>query len=350
MRRSGRALALAVVLAGLLTGVVAGPSTAVGRSVGRSAETGRATPAPVFAPYFETYAGSDLAAQARASGARRLTLAFLETPRPGSCEVAWNGDPATPVAWSTYGADIAAIRARGGDVIPSFGGYSADHGGTDIADSCSSVPAIAAAYERVVTTYGVTRLDLDVEDRALNHPHAIAKRNKAIHLVQQWAAAHGRTVDFSYTLPSSMGGLDDTGVALLQDARRHGAVVSLVNAMTFDFYDDQPHRMGPDSITAARAVLGQLATVWPGRSGSWLAGHLGLTEMVGIDDYGPAETLTLADARDVARWAQDNGVALLSFWALQRDNGGCPGVAGSDSCSGVAQGRWAFSRIFESRT
>ena len=51
----------------------------------------------------------------------------------------------------------------GGDVIPSFGGYSADHGGTEIADSCTNVQAIAADYEQVITTLGVTRLDMDVE-------------------------------------------------------------------------------------------------------------------------------------------------------------------------------------------
>ena len=37
----------------------------------------------------------------------------------------------------------------------------------------------------------------------------------------------------------------------------------------------------------------------------------------------------------------------MSFWALQRDNGGCVGTKGSDSCSGVAQSTWQFSQTFE---
>ena len=70
--------------------------------------------------------------------------------------------PATPVAWSTIRCrHFEESRAAGGDVIPSFGGYSADHDGTEIADSCTSISAIAAAYEKVITTYNVTRLDLD---------------------------------------------------------------------------------------------------------------------------------------------------------------------------------------------
>jgi chitinase len=45
-----------------------------------------------------------------------------------------------------YASDIASLRAMGRDVIPSFGGYSADHGGTEIADSCTNVNTIAADY------------------------------------------------------------------------------------------------------------------------------------------------------------------------------------------------------------
>lgn len=72
--------------------------------------------------------------------------------------------------------------------------------------------------------------------------------------------------------------------------------------------------------------------------------------MPGIDDYGTGETFTQADATTVLQWAQSKGVNTLSFWALQRDNGGCPGTAGSDSCSGISQPTWYFSNIFENFT
>ena len=54
-------------------------------------------------------------------------------------------------------------------MIPSFGGWSADQGGTEIADSCKDVNAIAAAYETVITPYNVTRLDMDIEGRSLTN-------------------------------------------------------------------------------------------------------------------------------------------------------------------------------------
>src|SRR5215472_9632987 len=107
-------------------------------AVGASASTGdgpaRPLPYRVFAPYFETYdtsAGS-LATQSRESGAKFLSLAFLQTATPGSCVADWDGDPTQPISAASFGSDIAAIQAHGGNVIPSFGGYSADTTSTEI--------------------------------------------------------------------------------------------------------------------------------------------------------------------------------------------------------------------------
>ena len=308
----------------------------------------RSLPTHVFAPYFEGYNGDSPAALSAQSGARYLTLAFLQTPAAGSCELDWNGDATTPVAWSTYGADIMKMRAAGGDVVPSFGGYSADHGGEEIADSCTDVTKIAADYEKVVTTYGVTRLDFDVEDNSMTNAAGIDRRNAAIALVEKWAACQHRTVQFVYTLGTNITGLDvPEGVGVLQSAVSHHARIDIVNIMTFDYYDDAPHEMAQDTKTAAAAVIQQLHGVYPYKS-TWQLWHmLGITEMIGIDDFGPPEVLTTSDARTVEHWASDKGIAELSYWALQRDNGGCVGTAGSDSCSGVAQSTWQFSHTFE---
>src|SRR4029077_8935843 len=93
-----------------------------------------------------------------------------------------------------YLTDIANLRAAGGDIIPSLGGWSADPGGTEIGDSCADVNAIATAYEQLVTKYDVTRIDMDIEGRSLTKPAGIDRRNKAIALLQAWAAQHNRTV------------------------------------------------------------------------------------------------------------------------------------------------------------
>jgi chitinase len=340
MSRS-RLLMHAVIAAAVAAGAALVPSTAA------SAYRSERIPAHVFAPYFETYTSDSPAKLSRRSGARFLTMAFLETPAVGSCTVYWNGDPTAPVAWSTYGADIARIRAGGGDVIPSFGGFSADNGGTELADSCSSVDAIAAEFERVVTTYDVSRLDLDVEDNSLTNKAGIDRRNKAIQKVEAWAARSERTLEFVYTLPTNTTGLDSTGVHLLRNATANLARVDIVNIMTFDYYDSQPHEMAADTKTAADHLITTLRGLYPDRPVERLWSMVGITEMVGIDDFGPPEILTTRDAVIVERWAQEHGIAELSFWALERDNGRCPGTAGSDSCSGIHQAAWQFSHTFE---
>ena len=62
-------------------------------------------------------------------------------------------------------------------MILSLGGWSADQGGAEIADSCTSVPPIAAAYEQAITTCNVSRLDMDGEGRPLTNTAGINRRN-----------------------------------------------------------------------------------------------------------------------------------------------------------------------------
>ena len=239
-----------VALAAASAAVVATVTGFAATSAGASAAwpPGHGLPPRVFAPYFETYNTSgDLAALSQQSGARYLSLAFLETDQPGSCTAYWNGATSTPVASSSFGSDIAAIQARGGNVIPSFGGFTADTTNTDIADSCTSVSAIAQVYENVITTYHVPRIDLDVEADSLNNTAGINRRNEAIAQVEAWAAAHGRRIQFSYTLPSLTTGLDAQDEAVLQNAIADGARISVVNLLTFDYFIGTAQEMATDT-------------------------------------------------------------------------------------------------------
>ncbi|MFJ8621531.1 glycosyl hydrolase family 18 protein [Kitasatospora sp. NPDC093550] len=307
-----------------------------------------ATPLPsrVFAPYFEAWTGQSPAQLAAQSGAKHLTMAFLQTATKGSCTPYWNGDSSLPVSSATFGTDIATIRANGGDVIPSFGGYTADNTGTELADSCTDVNQIAAAFENVITTYDISRIDLDIEDNSLTNTAGIDRRNKAIKLVQDWAATKGRSVQFSYTLPTTTSGLADNGLAVLRNAISNNARIDVVNMMTFDYYDNATHDMAADTQTSAQGLYNQLARLYPAKSPAQLWGSIGITEMIGVDDFGPAETFTLANAATVYNWAVSKGINTLSFWALQRDNGGCPGTKGNDNCSGISQNTWDFSHVF----
>ncbi|MEU8465961.1 carbohydrate binding domain-containing protein [Streptomyces sp. NPDC029003] len=336
MRSLTAAFATLAASAGLLVTAGAGPAQAAPTPL----------PAHVFAPYFEAYSSDSPADLAQKSGARYLTMAFVQTEAKGSCTPYWNGSTSQPIASSVFGADFATLRSRGGDVIPSFGGYAADNGGTEIADSCTSVDSIAAAYQKVITTYDVTRLDMDIEDNSLTNKAGIDRRNQAIKKVQDWAAANGRPLQVSYTLPTTTSGLASSGLAVLKSAKTAGARVDVVNLMTFDYYDGAAHNMANDTKSAATGLYDQLAALYPAKTPAQLWGMIGVTEMPGIDDYGAAETFTTADATAVYDWAVAKGINTLSFWALQRDNGGCPGTGGSDTCSGIAQDPWYFTHTF----
>ncbi|WP_372411293.1 carbohydrate binding domain-containing protein [Streptomyces luteireticuli] len=328
-----------------LATALAGAAVALGHGGPATA----ATPLPprVFAPYFESWLpGGGPAELSAQSGAKHLTMAFLQTEAKGSCTPYWNGDKSKPVSPSVFGADFGTIRSRGGDVIPSFGGYAADNGGTELADSCTDTDKVADAFENVITTYDISRIDLDIEDNSLTNSAGIDRRNKAVKKVQDRAAAQGRPLQISYTLPTTTHGLADSGLAVLRNAVANGTRVDVVNIMTFDYYDGAQHDMAADTISAAEGLHAQLARLYPAKSDAQLWAMTGITEMPGIDDYGPAETFTTQDAAKVYQWAVSRNINTLSFWALQRDNGGCPGTKGSDTCSGLAQETWDFSRAF----
>ena len=153
----------------------AGPRTAAG-------SPGPRRHGPRYAPYFETWTNDTLPGVARASGARDLTLAFLQTPKKGSCSVTWNGiakDTVRP--GGRYAAQIqdAAGDGRARDpVLRRLQRRPGRHGDRRLVPR--ACPRIARAYESVVTTYGVTRLDMDVEANSLNNAAGIARRSAAL--------------------------------------------------------------------------------------------------------------------------------------------------------------------------
>ena len=107
--------------------------------------------------------------------------------------------------------------------------------------------------------------------------------------------------------------------------------------------------MGHSAITALKGLHGQLAALLPGKTSAQLWAMEGATLMIGRDDYPtPIETTSVQDAKQVRAFARTKGMAALSIWAIQRDNGNCPGSAGSDDCSGIVQPKWAFTRVLRS--
>ena len=321
----------------------------------------RPLPHRLYAPYYESYLAPDtpsITATARASSAKFMTIAFLQSKGTKSCGVDWNSAASQPLTY--YNADIARLRKLGGNVIPSFGGYSADtfgahDHGTEIADSCTSVQQIAAAYEQVVQTLRVTRLDMDVESNAETYAAGINRRDEAIAIAQRWAAWHGIRLQIQFTLPVEPSGLGSAGISVLRNAIADGVRVSSVNIMVFDYYlpNEGVMNMSQTAITSAKAVHAELAALYPQLSSRQIWRMEAMTMLPGISDFGKDETTTVHDARVMLAFEQEMHMNLLSIWAIQRDNEGprsCVGQADSNTCSGIKQAPWAFDHALENFT
>ncbi|MEY9891812.1 chitinase [Catenulispora sp. MAP5-51] len=278
-----------------------------------------AIPAHYAAPYLELSNSSagDMAADMSASGDARYTLAFL-IPQSG-CTPMWE---AGNYSVGSFTSQINALKAAGGDVIVSFGGAQ----GGELAQTCTNVSSLTAAYKNIVDTYGVTRLDFDIEGGVLSDTGATSRRDQALAALQQEEPA----VQVDFTLAVDPTGLPGDQINLLQDAKNQGVNVNIVNLMTMDYYDGQP--VINDALSSAQAAAGQIASLY-GISTSAAYGKEGLTPIAGKNDDGAM--FSQSDAQTLETFAANNGVAELSFWE----------VDSYDKATG-----YAYSRIFNAIT
>jgi hypothetical protein len=289
------------------------------------------------------------AAAAREIGVKHYTLAFV-TAQSG-CEASWGGvAPVKDGLLDEYLiSNINELRAAGGNVIVSFGGAS----GAELAQSCSSVSALAAQYRAVIKRYNLTHLDFDIEGAAMADTAANTRRSQAIALLQQEAARDARQLVISYTLPVSTAGLTQHGINILQNAVGNNVAISVVNIMAMNYGGNTPpDRMGQNAIDAAEATLSQMRNVFGDRTASQLRLMLGLTPMIGMNDI-TTEIFTPADADKVLNYARTSNIGRLAMWSMSRDNQ-CPGnptqTYVSPTCSSIAQQEFEFAKKFKAFT
>ena len=302
-------------------------------------------PTHYFAPYnFQPSTQTNLIALSQHTGTKFYTLAFIINGKGKTCDATWNA--IQPIG-SWMQSRIAALQAAGGDVSPSFGGAA----GVEIANSCTTVKSLEAQYQSVVTAYHLTHLDFDIEGKTLLNTHGNDLRNKAIAALQQQAAMHGQQLKISYTLAVNVTGLPQKGIDLLKNAIQNGVKVSVVNIMTMDYYNKNApgNQMGQNAIKAAKSLFKQLQSLYPSKSASELWAMIGLTPMIGMNDD-HKEIFTLQDARMVLNFAEQQNIALLSFWDVQRDHQCTNGKKPPNSCTGVKQQPYQYDQIFAAFT
>ncbi|MEV0072776.1 chitinase [Amycolatopsis sp. NPDC050768] len=284
-----------------------------------------AAPDPVLAsPYLYQWGGqTDPAAAMSATGVKAFTLAFMLSD--GGCNPKWDGNR------DLNGSDAALIqkiRSAGGDVIPSFGGWS----GTKLGSQCGSPEDLAGAYQKVIDAYQLKAIDLDIEntdefenatvqDRILNAVKITKQKNPGVRVV--------------ITMGTSPQGPTEWGSRLITQAKAIGANVDVWSVMPFDFSDGGD--MAAMTKSAVDGLKDQLKSAF-GWSDDEAYRHSGLSSMNGKTDNA-GENMSVANFTSIRDYASSHHLGRFTFWATNRD------CSGGGECSGIDQEKYAFTKI-----
>jgi len=284
------------------------------------------------APYFETwaydggYTPTTLMEAKSKGGVTAATMAFGISG--GGCSLGGGLEANLSGAGKT---DIVNFQAAGGRVILSFGGAS----GTYLENACSD-DGMFNLVKSVLATTGARAIDFDVEGDQINKSLLNTRRNNVAKRLQ--AAYPGLYV--SYTLPVDPTGLPPEALTVVRSAAQAGVNVSMVNIMAMD-YGDASSAMGQRAINAATATFNQIKPIFPGKTDAQLWAMIGVTPMIGVNDT-TSEVFRQSDATQLTSFAQQKGLGLLSYWALQRD---MPGGSDFNDFSLVNTKAYEFYKI-----
>lgn len=292
-----------------------------------------ATGGLAHAPYVDmgAWPTPSLTTMVSSGNLKNVTLAFITA---SACKAMWFNAYDPRQAWAKD--QIDAIRARGGDVKISFGGAT----GIELAQACTSVSALQAEYQAVVSAYALKYIDLDIEGAATADTASVARRSQALAALQR--ANPGLRV--SFTLPALPEGLTSDGINVVRSARDAGVNVDLVNVMAMDYYRSGDY--GDFAVAAANSTFAQVKSLYSGRTDAQVWKMVGVTPMLGANDDG--HIYDQADARQLVSFAQGKHLGMLSFWELGRDKNACTGAL--YMCTNIPQQPYEFSKIFAGYT
>ena len=261
------------------------------------------------------------------TGIKNFTMAFILSP--GGCAAAWDGQ--RPLTGGVDQQTISAIRAAGGDVVPSIGGWQ----GNKLGPNCSTPEALAGAYQSVINAYGLHAIDVDIENTDEFENEAVQDRIlTALKIVKQ----NNPGIQTILTFGTSTTGPNYYGNRLIERSQALGANIDVFTLMPFDFGSSNIYN---DTVNASAGLNAKLRSVF-GWTEAQAYAHQGISGMNGLSDN--QELTTTATWTQIRDWAKSHGLARLAFWGVNRDRG-CPGGGVTSNCSGISQPDWEFTRI-----
>ncbi|TDD73291.1 chitinase [Actinomadura darangshiensis] len=263
-----------------------------------------------------------------ATGVKWFTMAFILST--GGCNPGWDGN--RPLKGGADEQAISQIRAAGGDVLPSVGGWS----GNKLGPNCDSPEALAGAYQKVIDAFGLKAIDIDIEntdefenaavqDRILGALKILKRNNPGLQTI--------------LTFGTATSGPNYWGKRLIDQAAALQANVDVFTIMPFDFGGGSD--MYASTVSASEGLKTELKSAF-GWSDATAYAHMGISGMNGVSDQ--QELTTTAIWTRVRDWAKSKGLARLAFWSVNRDRP-CPGGGVTETCSGTDQQPWEFTKI-----
>ena len=318
--------ALGLVAAAALAAAGLGTATA---SAAHAATTALTANWYESAPYYYTLDSSapNLGQVMSDTGEKAFLLAFVLAD--GGCTPAWDGTD--PVSSDTQvAAVISTVRADGGDVGASEGGAN----GTKLGQDCSSPAATAAAYQSVISTYGLHYFDFDIEEPEIESSSAVANEIGAAQILQ----AEDPGLIVSITIPTATTGANYFGQLAFYQAAGVGYVPDDWSLMPFDNGFTGGAASQQTALTDFNAQL--VSTVGWSSAVAW--NHEGISQMNGSSDTG--ETFEPADFASNLSFAESHDMSRYTFWDENRDRECNPvNEAVNGDCSSVAQSAYQFT-------
>ncbi|UUN25839.1 carbohydrate binding domain-containing protein [Streptomyces sp. FIT100] len=263
-----------------------------------------------------------------ATGIKWFTMAFILSS--GGCNPAWDGT--RPLTGGTDQSTINAIRAAGGDIVPSIGGWS----GNKLGPNCATPEALAGAYQQVINAYGLKAIDVDIENTDEFENEAVQDRIlNALKIVKQNNPGLRTIITFG----TSTTGPTWWGNRLIERANALQANIDVFTIMPFDFGGGAD--MYGNTVNATEGLKTKLKSTF-GWDDATAYAHIGISGMNGLSDQ---QELTSPQIwTQIKDWANSHHIARLAYWSVNRDRP-CPGGGVTSNCSGISQSNWQFTSI-----
>ncbi|MEU7894003.1 ricin-type beta-trefoil lectin domain protein [Nonomuraea sp. NPDC049152] len=262
-----------------------------------------------------------------ATGVKSFTMAFILSG--GGCTPRWDGS--RPLTGGADAAAISQIKAAGGSVQVSFGGWS----GNKLGPNCATPEAYAGAVQQVINAVGPAVVDFDIENNDEYHNYTVQDRIlNGLKIVKQ----NNPNVKIAVTFGAGTGGPDGSGIRLINRSRELTVPIDNYTIMPFNFGGGA--NMYQSTVNAAEGLKNALKNAF-GWSDAQAYARMGISGMNGLSDQ--QEVTSTGTWTQIRDWAKARGLTRFAFWSVNRDRPCSGGVA--DSCGGIPQGNWDFTRI-----